>query len=67
MRKPDYAEMRNMLSFREAEDMTHRDIQEILLFGTKPYSELPDDEIFDMFIATFGTAYIPKKKVKEGK
>ena len=30
MRKPDYAEMRHMLSYREAEDMTYRDIQEML-------------------------------------
>lgn len=65
MREPDYREMRDMLSFREAEDMTYRDIQEILLFGTKPYAEIPDDEIMDMFIATFGLQYIPKKKVKE--
>jgi len=67
MRVPDYREMRDMLSFREAEDMTYRDIQEILLFGTKPYAEISDDDIMDMFIATFGTAYIPKKKVKETK
>tara|TARA_R100000700_G_C3162857_1_gene138552 strand:+ start:773 stop:976 length:204 start_codon:yes stop_codon:yes gene_type:complete len=67
MRKPDYAEMRHMLSYREAEDMTYRDIQEILLFGTKPYAEIPDEDIFDMFVATFGTHYIPKKKVKENK
>jgi hypothetical protein len=65
MRVPDYREMRDMLSFREAENMTYRDIQEMLLFGTKPYAEIPDDDIMDMFIATFGTAYIPKKKVKE--
>ena len=30
MVKPDYAEMRNMLSFREAENMTYKDMQEIL-------------------------------------
>tara|TARA_R100000988_G_scaffold81849_1_gene45106 strand:+ start:1516 stop:1719 length:204 start_codon:yes stop_codon:yes gene_type:complete len=67
MKVPDYAEMKNMLSFREAEDMTYRDIQEILLFGTKPYMEIPNDEIMDMFIETFGSHYIPKKKVKEVK
>jgi len=67
MRVPDYREMRDMLSFREAENMTYRDIQEMLLFGTKPYAEIPDDEIMDMFIVTFGSHYIPKKKVKEVK
>tara|TARA_Y100001963_G_scaffold28593_1_gene38933 strand:+ start:236 stop:439 length:204 start_codon:yes stop_codon:yes gene_type:complete len=67
MRKPDYAEMRNMLSFREAEGMTYKDIQEILLFGTKPYYEIDNDDIMDMFIDTFGSKYIPKKKVKEVK
>tara|TARA_R100000781_G_scaffold96943_1_gene60846 strand:- start:211 stop:414 length:204 start_codon:yes stop_codon:yes gene_type:complete len=67
MKAPNYREMRDMLSFREAENMMLRDIQEILLFGTKPYAEIPDDEIMDMFIATFGSHYIPKKKVKEVK
>jgi len=64
MVKPDYAEMRNMLSFREAEGMTYKDIQEILLFGTKPYYEIDNDDIMDMFIDTFGSDYIPKKEVK---
>ena len=67
MKAPNYREMRDMLSFREAENMMLRDIQEILLFGTKPYAEIPDDEIMDMFIATFGSHYIPKKDVKEVK
>lgn len=64
MVKPDYAEMRNMLSFREAENMTYKDMQEILLFGTKPYMDMSNDKIMDMFIDTFGSSYIPKKEVK---
>lgn len=64
MVKPDYAEMRNMLSFREAENMTYKDMQEILLFGTKPYMDMSNDKIMDMFIDTFGSDYIPKKEVK---
>ena len=63
MVKPDYAEMRNMLSFREAENMTYKDMQEILLFGTKPYMDMSNDKIMDMFIDTFGSSYIPKKEV----
>ena len=64
MVKPDYAEMRNMLSFREAENMTYKDMQEILLFGTKPYMDMSNDKIMDMFIDTFGSDYIPKKEVR---
>ena len=64
MVKPDYAEMRNMLSFREAENMTYKDMQEILLFGTKPYMDMSNDKIMDMFIDTFGSSYIPKKEVR---
>ena len=64
MVKPDYAEMRNMLSFREAENMTYKDMQEILLFGTKPYMDMSNYKIMDMFIDTFGSSYIPKKEVK---
>ena len=64
MVKPDYAEMRNMLSFREAENMTYKDMQEILLFGTKPYMDMSNDKIIDMFIDTFGSSYIPKKEVR---
>ena len=64
MVKPDYAEMRNMVSFREAENMTYKDMQEILLFGTKPYMDMSNDKIMDMFIDTFGSSYIPKKEVR---
>ena len=64
MVKPDYAEMRNMLSFREAENMTYKDMQEILLFGTKPYMDMSNDKIMDMFIDMFGSSYIPKKEVR---
>ena len=64
MVKPDYAEMRNMLSFREAENMTYKDMQEILLFVTKPYMDMSNDKIMDMFIDTFGSSYIPKKEVR---
>ena len=64
MVKPDYAEMRNMLSFREAENMTYKDMQEILLFGTKPYMDMSNDKIIDMFIDTFGSDYIQKKEVR---
>ena len=64
MVKPDYAEMRNMLSFREAENMTYKDMQEILQFGTKPYTDMSNDKIMDMFIDTFGSSYIPKKEVR---
>ena len=64
MVKPYYAEMRNILSFREAENMTYKDMQEILLFGTKPYMDMSNDKIMDMFIDTFGSSYIPKKEVK---
>ena len=62
--QPNYAEMRYMLSYRETEDLNYKDIQEILLFGTIGYNDLPDEEIMKLFLEMFEESEIPKKEVK---
>jgi|TARA_R100000808_G_scaffold23091_1_gene50791 DNA-binding ferritin-like protein (Dps family) len=63
-KQPNYAEMRYMLSYRETEDLNYKDIQEILLFGTIGYNDLPDEEIMKLFLEMFEESEIPKKEVK---
>ena len=63
-KQPNYAEMRHMLSYRETEDLNYKDIQEILLFGTIGYNDLPDEEIMKLFLEMFEESEIPKKEVK---
>ena len=60
-KQPNYAEMRYMLSYRETEDLNYKDIQEILLFGTIGYNDLPDEEIMKLFLEMFEESEIPKK------
>ena len=63
-KQPNYAEMRYMLSYRETENLSYKDIQEILLFGTIGYNDLPDEEIMKLFLEMFEESEIPKKEVK---
>ena len=63
-KQQNYAEMRYMLSYRETEDLNYKDIQEILLFGTIGYNDLPDEEIMKLFLEMFEESEIPKKEVK---
>jgi hypothetical protein len=48
MRKKDYDLLRKELAEREYYSLSQDDIIEILLYGTKGYYELEDDEIDDL-------------------
>ena len=63
MRKPDYNKMRSALAYQEAETIQEKDIYEILLFGTKGWSDWEDEDILDEFVKLWGTKSIPKVEV----
>ena len=64
MKKPNYAEMKEMLAQREAESISQRELHEILLFGTMGWDSWDNDDILDQFISVFGEHQIPKKEAK---
>ena len=64
MKKPNYAEMRQMLARREAENMPVSDIEEILIFGTTGWNDWENEDLLEEFVKVFGTHYIPKVEVK---
>ena len=64
MKKPNYAEMKDMLAQREAESISQRELHEILLFGTMGWDSWDNDDILDQFISVFGEHQIPKKEAK---
>jgi|TARA_Y100000034_G_scaffold126897_1_gene178857 hypothetical protein len=64
MKKPNYAEMKEMLAQRESESISQRELHEILLFGTMGWDSWDNDDILDQFISVFGEHQIPKKEAK---
>ena len=55
--------MRSALAYQEAETIQEKDIYEILLFGTKGWSDWEDEDILDEFVKLWGTKSIPKVEV----
>ena len=45
MKKPNYAEMKEMLAQRESESISQRELHEILLFGTTGWDSWGNDDI----------------------
>jgi hypothetical protein len=64
MKKPNYAEMKEMLAQRESESISQRELHEILLFGTTGWDSWDNDDILEQFIIVFGEHQIPKKEAK---
>ena len=60
MKQPDYAEMKQMLARREAENMPVSDIEEILIFGIQGWNDWEDRALLEEFVKVFGAHYIPK-------
>ena len=64
MKKPNYAEMKDMLARREAESMSQKELHETLLFGTMGWDSWDNEDVLEIFINFFGEHQIPKKEAK---